>query len=143
MTKNPYILLGEIIFVLLLFIALIIALSKVFKKKPKNNELEEAEETNEANLSYSPATYERFANQLFEAFRGVGTDEDQVIRIINELKTYDDWLALVKAFGIRKVPHLFGDIEGTLSQLLAYELEDSEDARTKVYNHLHAIGVEI
>jgi len=58
------------------------------------------------NLTYDLSKYNEFADALYYAMKGLGTDEETIYRIIQSLKTKDDWYMLIKAFGIRKDENL-------------------------------------
>lgn len=57
--------------------------NRVLKQEIKNND-----------LSYSDSEYEAMANSLAEAFRGFGTDEETVFRVLNKLQNEADWKKL-------------------------------------------------
>ena len=52
--------------------------------------------------TYGAQQYLNFAESLFTAMDGVGTNESSIKRVIEQMKTYDDVLALIQAYGKRK-----------------------------------------
>lgn len=52
--------------------------------------------------TFGATQYLNFADTLFTAMDGVGTNEESIKRIMSQLKTYDDVLATIKAYGKRK-----------------------------------------
>jgi hypothetical protein len=52
--------------------------------------------------SYGAQQYLNFAESLFTAMDGVGTNEAGIKRVMDQMKTYDDVLALIQAYGRRK-----------------------------------------
>jgi hypothetical protein len=52
--------------------------------------------------SYGAQQYLNFAESLFTAMDGVGTNETSIKRVMEQMKTYDDVLALIQAYGKRK-----------------------------------------
>lgn len=52
--------------------------------------------------SYGAQQYINFAESLFTAMDGVGTNEQGIKRVMEQMKTYDDVLALIQAYGRRK-----------------------------------------
>jgi hypothetical protein len=52
--------------------------------------------------SYGAQQYLNFAESLFTAMDGVGTNEQSIKRVMEQMKTYDDVLALIQAYGKRK-----------------------------------------
>ena len=52
-----------------------------------------------ARLSYPIGDYMGMAASILKAMEGVGTNGAEVMRILNMLKTQDDWLQLQKSFG--------------------------------------------
>jgi hypothetical protein len=55
-----------------------------------------------ANLSYSNSQYSIWADALFQAMRGWGTDERTIFRIFGYMRTPDDVYQLIKVFGVRE-----------------------------------------
>ena len=80
--------------------------------------------------SYQKSQYASYANSLWEAMDGYGTDSDLIMRIIANMKNDADFLALSSAYGIRTVSSGAGnpepDLKGTLSAALASELSNSK-----------------
>ena len=80
--------------------------------------------------SYGAQQYLNFAESLFTAMDGVGTDETSIKRVMEQMKTYDDVLALIQAYGKRKWSKWeLWDINPkplTLAEALTSELSSSE-----------------
>jgi hypothetical protein len=52
--------------------------------------------------TYGAQQYLNFAESLYTAMDGVGTNEAGIKRVMDQMKTYDDVLALIQAYGKRK-----------------------------------------
>ena len=80
--------------------------------------------------SYGAQQYLNFAESLFTAMDGVGTNEASIKRVMEQMKTYDDVLALIQAYGRRKWSKWeLWDINPkpmTLAEALESELNASE-----------------
>jgi hypothetical protein len=80
--------------------------------------------------SYGAQQYLNFAESLFTAMDGVGTNEASIKRVMEQMKTYDDVLALIQAYGKRKWSKWeLWDINPkpmTLAEALESELSASE-----------------
>lgn len=98
---------------LLLLLGVVVLVFVLAKKKIKSfvsevqqkNRLEEqiaarVEATGET-PSYIDSEYETFANSIYNAVKGAGTDEDAVCRVLDKMKNDADMLKLEMAFGIR------------------------------------------
>lgn len=96
---------------------------------------------NEANLTLPKTNYTLYANQLYTAMNGVGTDEETIYRVLAQLQSADDWYQLVKAFGSKKASSWFSSFEGTLYDWLSDELNAKE--MKKVNGILANIGITI
>jgi hypothetical protein len=73
--------------------------------------------------TYGAQQYKDFADTLFTAMEYSGTDEDAVKNIMLKMKTYDDVLALIDAYGTRTL-HTFAFPEDyTLAQALYSEFD--------------------
>ncbi len=70
------------------------------------------------------------ANNLKTAFDGYGSDFDMILKNLVKVNNQLDLLAVIKAYGVRKVSSGRGnpspDFEGTLGQTLAEELSATE-----------------
>lgn len=98
-------------------------------------------EVNEANLTQPKTNYTLYANQLYTAMNGLGTDEETIYRVLGHLQTADDWNQLVKAFGTKKASSWLSGFEGTLYDWLSDELDTKE--MKKVNEILAKIDVTI
>jgi hypothetical protein len=54
--------------------------------------------------SYGAQQYADFADIIYDACEGWGTNEESIGRVMAAMKTYDDVLALIDAYGRREVP---------------------------------------
>lgn len=77
-------------------------------------------------LSYPTSQYSTYANIIWSAMDGYGTDTDAVMRVFANLKTNADFLALNKAFGVRTISsgafNPSSDYKGSLSGAMVSEL---------------------
>jgi hypothetical protein len=97
---------------------------------------------NSGNLSYESVQYKLWADQLFNAMDGAGTDEDAIIAVIVQLRTLDDWNMLVKAYGTRELKTFWiSTHKGTLPSALRSELGATHIE--KINSHLVTFGVSI
>lgn len=91
--------------------------------------------------TYADSAYLQFANMLFQAVAGAGTDYDAIYNIFDKIKNDVDYLKLNKAFGVRRygaifekdplpfVSNIFPLPEYTLTQALSSEMSDSKIAK--------------
>ncbi|MCX6250729.1 MAG: hypothetical protein NTX61_08255 [Bacteroidetes bacterium] len=88
---------------------------------------------NRKNMSYSKAQYDAFADRLFTAMYGMGTDTPAIMDTFSNCKNNDDVLAIIEAFGKRKSQSalwgVFGGQEYTLPEYLSKELSSSDTAK--------------
>ena len=93
-----------------------------FLKKQKSqailNQLDK--DINVSNLSYPLSYYGLWAKDLYNAMEGIGTDEQSIYDIFKKLRSKDDILQIITAFGVED--------EETLSQWIASELSQTERA---------------
>ncbi len=115
---------NKIIKIIVIIIAVVFGIRyfRKYMKKRKNkavlNELDK--DINVSKLTYHLSYYGIWANDLFNAMDGVGTDEQAIYDVFKKMKTKDDVLQLITAFGVQ-------DNE-TLSQWLISELSSEERA---------------
>ena len=95
-------------------------------------------ENNGVQPTYADSAYLQFANMLFQAVAGAGTDDKAIFNIFDKIKNDVDYLKLNKAFGVRRYGALFEKDpipflsrlmplpEYTLTQSLSSELSDSK-----------------
>jgi hypothetical protein len=80
--------------------------------------------------TYGATQYLNFADTLFTAMNGPGTNEESIKRVMSSMKTYDDVLALITAYGKRKWSVWeFWDLNPkplTLAEALESELDAKE-----------------
>jgi len=143
--KMPYESAIKYAFILIIVIIAVVFLSKIIKAIAGSGELDTAKKQIDNNqLTYNLADYERFANQLEQAFKGWGTTEDTVVRIIKKMRNSSDYYKLVQVFGTRKIGQIaWTKTEGTLTTHLEYELDDNPKEKQLVYSWLNSIGISI
>jgi hypothetical protein len=79
--------------------------------------------------SFPDSQFQTWSNTLREAFDGCGTTEKVVENVFSQLKNDADYLKLMETYGIRKFDNCgygTGDFEGTLSQAIVNEMDDSD-----------------
>jgi len=92
-------------------------------------------EIKQQNLTISPSDAALFANTLYGAMLDFGTDEKTIYSTIAKVKTKDDMLLVIKAFGLKM--YLLGGRAALLGQnhnligWLRFELSDKEIAKIK------------
>lgn len=95
-----------------------------------------------SDLSYDGTEYRDMADQLFEAFNGLGTNDKLWREVFNRMKTDADVNQLIVAFGSRKPTtggFSFGRKAETLAQWIAGDL--SAGQRKELNNMLHSKGI--
>jgi hypothetical protein len=98
---------------------------------------------NPVNLTYQSGQYDTWADQLESILQQWPTlDEDQIVKILQRLRTTDDWYELVRAFGIRKISRLIlGNFEGNLIEWFSRRLSTKE--MKKISDTLKGVGVYV
>ena len=95
---------------------------KKFIKRNKNkaiiNQLDK--DINVSKLTYSLSYYGLWAEDLYAAMDGPGTDEQMVYDVFKKMQTKDDILQIITAFGVKE--------DETLSQWIVNDLSDDERA---------------
>jgi len=82
-----------------------------------------ANEINTAGLSYDLSVYDQMANKIYEAVSGVfTTDEQAVYSEVSRLRTKDDVLQTIKAFGSRG----FFGFKGTFTEWIYQSMSSGE-----------------
>ena len=91
--------------------------------------------------SYSDSTFEKMADDLFEAMDGIGTDTATVFSTFKKLKNDADFIKLNAAFGVRAgSDNLFGLMEDEdLAGWIKDDLSSTEI--TKLNGQLKAQGI--
>lgn len=118
----------RLIYIIVAFAAVFVVVFVLFKKFFKNDETGAAgKEIDKSELSYSLADFESFANQLYQAMNGSGTDENTIYTVLGNLKNKSDYYQLVKSFDVRQNEGTFSsNFSGTLSEWLTFELDSAE-----------------
>lgn len=103
-----------------------------------SDELKQLNKSNSTKQTLTGSQLASMANNIQKALSGAGTDEQTVYAQFSKLKNDADFLALEKAFGVRKIDDytvdafltesLFGNTtsKGTLSQLIHGDMESDE-----------------
>ena len=95
-----------------------------------NNDIKKLSKTEKA--SYNGSQYRAFADSLYEAMSGMGTDEEEVFNVFRQMKNTLDVLLLTKAFDIRDYTDdrvfIFNVKPMNLNQWLSAELSTSNKA---------------
>lgn len=78
----------------------------------------------------SGLNYASLANKLFDAFDGMGTDENSVYSVFKMLKTDGDYAALKEAYGVRRITDVFyvSSFDGDLPATIKHEMDTKEIA---------------
>ena len=94
---------AAVLVVVVIVIVVVVKYGKKFKEwvneKLQSKELEKEIETNET--SFSPTQLNAYATTLFYAMEGVGTNEEKIYSVFEQMKTRSDILALIQAYGIK------------------------------------------
>jgi len=113
--------------------------AKRTEKKALN---EYKKEVNTSNLQHSPADFATMADAIYSALNQTwNDDEEAVYNVLRQLKNKDEWLALVKAFGLRKRGYDWFEDKMRLPAYIANGLETWE--MKKVRDILSKIGVAV
>jgi hypothetical protein len=84
--------------------------------KKEENEL--AKDIDTSNVSISSSMMRQYADRLYTAMKGIGTDEDTIYDVFGNFSTTDEVLQLIKVFGTRD--------DMTLPQWIVDELTTKE-----------------
>lgn len=112
--------------IILIIIAVVIWVSSVYIKKligkiKGDSEIAD-EELKGISATYSEAEYHTFAEKLFNAMNGAGTDKPTILSVFRQIKNNVDFLKLNNAFGNRKSTYWwFGNESGDLNQWITDE----------------------
>jgi len=119
---------------------------KKARDEKKNKKLFE-EEKEGKDLSYKPSQYITWADKIDDSFSANWldmTDEEAIFSIMRQLKTNNDWLELMKAYGLRTYydPTSLTYITGKKINLLtALQLELDTKEKSKVNTILKNKGI--
>ena len=83
-------------------------------------------EINQNDLSFSDYEFKSFADRIFNAMDGIGTEETAIFHILKQMKTKSDMLALIVAFDTRKSKRWYSSFEGNMIAWLQNELDSYE-----------------
>jgi hypothetical protein len=120
----------------------IIIVFAIVRMLPKSDDYtrDAANSYNKNELSYTDLEYKNFAERLFDAMSGAGTDEEVIYSILKRLNNKSDWNKLIEVFGVRETNAWYSDFEGNLMEWLVDELDSSE--QDEVRTILGRIGVQ-
>lgn len=120
----------------------IIIVFAIVRMLPKSDDYTRgaANSYNKNELSYTDLEYDNFAERLFDAMSGPGTDEDTVYSILKRLNNKSDWNKLIQSFGVRETDAWYSSWEGNLMEWLVDELDSSEQEEVRTI--LARIGVQ-
>jgi len=97
----------------------------------------------QSKYSFGIQEYVNFADNLFGAMYDRGTDEDRIALILGKMKTYDDVLALIDAYGKRKLKTPIPFVETdpmTLAESFYYEMPGQNEVDQYVNQPLKKTG---
>lgn len=112
---NPKRLITVAIIIIVVVVALYFGikyLKKYILKQKRNRDRQELIDNQAANASYAEGQYKEWADQLYIAMKGAGTDEDTINAIMAKMKNDTDVLLLIDAFGVRDGEDLYEWIAG-------------------------------
>lgn len=109
------------IFLLIVFV-IVYFLGRSIGKKQQGSQL--LDEIKNDNLTYQKSQYIVFADKLYSAMIGFGTDEDSIYSVFRKMNTDDDVKQLIVAFGSKRIEFTIGG--STLAEWLVTELSESE-----------------
>jgi hypothetical protein len=66
--------------------------------------------------TYSTSEFIQMSNAIYQAFKGMGTDNDTVTEIFRKLKNQDDYNMIIIAFGIKDGMNFFDWIRDKIPQ---------------------------
>lgn len=124
-------------------------ISKALKPAPANegqidsagDEIKALQESGQI-THYTQSQINGFADKLFQAMDGQGTNEDQIKEVMNYMQNKADVLELIKAFGVRDYEDGFFLVyQYNLTQWLNEEMDEA-DIKEFVNDVLKAKGID-
>ena len=113
---------NKIIKIIVIIIAVVVGyryLKKYLKARKNRNVLNQLDKDINVNyLSYPLSYFGLWATDIYNAMEGIGTNEQVIYTVFGKLRTKDDVLQLITAFGVKD--------EQTLNQWIADDLSDGE-----------------
>jgi hypothetical protein len=98
------------------------------EQKGWESEEEQIQKDPKRKATLSSAQLRSYANKIFSAMDGYGTDEEAIISVFRSLKTDGDFVGLQKAFGIRTIDSGYlnpaPNFKGTLNAAITDELSN-------------------
>jgi len=91
-------------------------------------------------LSYSASYYQQLASKLYEAMRGVGTNDESIKEVMNALKNQSDYEQLIVSFGLKDGIWGSGFSNKNMIEWLINELSTSE--RTTIRKILNTKNIQ-
>ena len=120
---------GIVLIIALVIIGLFVG-KAVWKKLHQTTAEDNAEdETNPNKLTYKESDYDNFVATLKNAMIPFGTVEEDIIQVLNKLKTKDDWLKTFTVFGIVDGMNL---TEWILDEVTGSDLETIRNILSKI-----------
>lgn len=96
------------VFIVLVIVVLVVfwnrikaAFQSLVNKGANVTALNEHEAETGERPTLSTVTYTALANKLYQAFKGLGTDEDAVYKVFNQLNNTADVLKLISVYGLK------------------------------------------
>jgi hypothetical protein len=71
--------------------------TSIFNQRTLDEQITETGET----LSYSNLQFQAYSNRLYLAMKGLGTDDEAILSVFNDMRNSADVLKLIATFGIR------------------------------------------
>lgn len=122
----------------------VIKLIDDLKARQAENDL--ATQINPSALTYEVSQYKIFADEIFAAMDGLGTDNATILNVFKKMDTNSDVLQLIKSFGTRSASYSggianLGSFSGNLASQLSNELSAGE--KDQINAALDAKGITI
>ncbi len=122
LVENPKRMIALIILIVVIIIVYFVFRNKIkglfsnLQNKVENNQAlnEEIKATGES-TTYTESAYKTYAQRLYNAMKGIGTDEATIYAVFNEMRNTADVLKLVAVYGIRDNETLSQWLHGDLS----------------------------
>lgn len=84
-------------------VVIIVSIVKAIRRSKDNAYFRDNKKAiQKSELTYNEADYTNFANKLYAAMKGVGTDEDAIFSVFQLMQTESDVRQLINTFGTKK-----------------------------------------
>ena len=110
-------------------VAVLVLAYLLYRRFRKTNEREDTldDDIKPSSLTHTESYYYVLADKIQTASEGVGTDEELIYSVMQQMKTNSDVLQLIKAFGKRWFQNGFGFYyNATLTEVINHELDTKE-----------------